>query len=62
MSKGSGRRLCQTGCDEEELRYRLATGKITFKQFEIRYKKLLREGKVTRSGKRINESRPENRN
>ncbi len=40
MSKGSGRRKCLISREEEVIRYQLATGKITFKQFEMKYKKL----------------------
>jgi len=34
--------------EEESLRWQLATGKITFKEFEKRYKKLKRQGKIYR--------------
>lgn len=62
MSKGSSRRPSQTGREEENLRYCLAIGKITFLQFERRYNELLKEGKVTRSGRRINETTSPHRN
>ena len=34
--------------EEEELRWKLAFGKITFKEYEKRYKKLKRQGKIYR--------------
>ncbi len=38
--KGQTRRPCLTSRKEEDLRYRLATGKITFAEFERKMKKI----------------------
>lgn len=46
--KGSDRRKCLTTREEETIRFQLATGKITFAEFEIKYKKLKRQGKIRR--------------
>lgn len=51
MSKGSTRRPAQVSREEENLRWALATGKITFKHFERRYNELLKEGKIHRNRK-----------
>lgn len=37
-----------TSQEEENLRWRLATGKITFTEYEKRYKELKRQGKIYR--------------
>lgn len=55
MGKGDKRRPRSIGPEEERLRYALAFGKITFTQFERRYKQLLREGKIVRDGRVIGE-------
>lgn len=51
MSKGSARRPTQISRQEEDLRYALAFGKITFKVFEQKMKALHREGLIHRSGR-----------
>lgn len=51
MGKGSRRRPSSIGREEEALRWQLAFGKITFKQFERRYKELKKQGKIQRDGK-----------
>ena len=50
MSKGSARRPRQISRQEEDLRWALAFGKITFKEFERKYRALHREGLIHRSG------------
>ncbi len=49
--KGDAQRPSQIGKEEENLRWALAEGRITFKEFEKRYNKLIRDGKIMRSGK-----------
>jgi len=56
MGKGSKRRPCTTGTAENNLRWALAEGRITFNEFEKRYKKLLEANKITRDGRVINEN------
>ncbi len=51
MGKGSGRRKCSVSRHEEDLRYALAYGKITFDEYAAKRKKLLAEGKITMNGK-----------
>lgn len=51
MSKGHQRRKCQTTRAEEELRWLLATGKITFVQYERKYRILKTQGKIKRRRK-----------
>lgn len=51
MGKGDGYRPYSTSREERDLRDALAWHKITFKEFERRYKKLLEEGKITRNGR-----------
>ena len=51
MGKGSKRRPSAITREEENLRWKLALGRITFKQFEGRYKQLLKEGKIKRNGR-----------
>lgn len=51
MGKGHQRRPYSTSREERALRNALAYGKITFKTFMKRYNKLLKEGKITRSGR-----------
>jgi len=41
--------------EEQELRWKYADGLITFDEFERRYKKLLKAGKIKRNGRIINE-------
>ena len=48
MGKGSQRRPTAITPHEERLRWKLAYGKITFKEFEKRYKELERQGKIYR--------------
>ena len=51
MGKGDTPRPCSIGREERELREKLFEGRVTFKEFEKRYKKLHREGKITRNGR-----------
>jgi len=51
--KGDQRRPSQIGREEEDLRWALASGHITFCQFEKRYNQLLKEGKIIRSGRTL---------
>ena len=51
MGKGDARRKCSISRQEEELRWRLAYGKITFDEYAAKRKKLLAEGKITMNGK-----------
>jgi hypothetical protein len=53
MGKGSKRRPSSTTREEEDLRWKLAFGKITFKQYEKKYKELLKAGKIQRNGRVI---------
>lgn len=46
--KGSNRRPCLVGKEEESLRWDLVLGKITHEEFYEKYKQLVREGKITR--------------
>lgn len=46
--KGSAPRPHTTSREEYELRWALATGKITLEQFEEKYKKLKQQGKIYR--------------
>ena len=48
MGKGSQRRPTAITPHEERLRWLLATGGITFTEYEKRYKKLKRQGKIYR--------------
>ena len=41
--------------EELNLRFDYAEGRITLQQFNRRYKKLLRQGKIIRSGKAMKE-------
>lgn len=49
--KGDTQRPSQIGKEEEQLRWALANKQITFKEFETRFRKLLHEGKIVRSGR-----------
>lgn len=55
MGKGSQRRPCSIGKEEKAIRDALAYGKMTFEEFEIKYNKLLKEGKIIRSGRVVKE-------
>lgn len=57
MGKGSTRRPRSVGPEEERLRYALAFGRITFEQFERKYKCLLSEGKIIRGGRVIGDNK-----
>ena len=48
MGKGSQRRPTAVSPEEEDIRWKLAEGRITFDEFERRYKKLVRDGKIKR--------------
>jgi len=48
MGKGSERRPTAISREEEDLKWKLAYGKITFDEFEKRYKQLARQGKIKR--------------
>jgi len=54
--KGDARRPRQISIEEERLRWKYACGGMTFAQFEKRYKQLVKEGKITRSGRKIGET------
>lgn len=49
--KGSNRRPRQTTKEEDDLRWAYFQGAIKFDEYERRYKKLLKEGKIKRNGK-----------
>jgi len=51
MGKGSKYRPHSTTQEERDLRYKYATTKMTFKQFEIEYKELIKQGKIKRNGR-----------
>lgn len=51
--KGDKRRPPRIGKHEEDLRWALAMGLITFKHYENRYNELLHEGKITRDGRKV---------
>jgi len=53
MGKGSARRPNCTTPEEEQLRWALYYKKITFEEFEQKYKKLLKAGKIKRNGRKI---------
>jgi len=53
LGKGSNPRPYTTTREERDLRDALAYGKISFTQFEKKYKILLKEGKIRRSGRKI---------
>lgn len=52
----SGWRPSGMSREEEELRWKLASGHISFAEYERRYKKLLREGKIRRNGRVIEDA------
>lgn len=45
----------QTTKEEQQLRWKYADGLITFREYRRRYKELLSEGKIIRSGKVVRE-------
>jgi len=49
--KGDWPRPSSIGREERELREKLFEKRITFKQFEKEYRRLHREGKITRNGR-----------
>jgi len=51
MGKGCKKRPCLISRAEEDLNWALAYGKITFKEWEKKRKKLQQEGKIIRKGK-----------
>lgn len=53
IGKGSKKRPSAITREESELRWKLASGNITFKQFEEKYKKLKKQGLIQRNGKVI---------
>lgn len=56
MGKGDTRRPSQIGREEEQLNWALALKKITFATWKKRWKKLLQEGKITRSGRIVKDA------
>lgn len=54
LGKGSNRRPKQITKEEEILRWAYAFGKMNFDEFERRYNKLLKQGKICRNGRIIN--------
>lgn len=55
LGKGDKKRPRSTTREEHDLRWALALGRISFNEFEKKYKKLLKEGKIKRNGRIINE-------
>jgi len=55
--KGDWPRPSSIGREERELREKLFEKRITFKQFEKEYRRLHREGKITRNGRVIGNAR-----
>jgi len=53
IGKGSKPRPCATTREEYDLRCKYAAGKMSFAEFERRYKKLLKAGKIKRNGRVI---------
>ena len=51
MGKGSNRRPCLTGREENDLRNDLYRGHITEEEFDVKYEKLKNQGKITRNGR-----------
>ncbi len=56
MGKGSRYRSHTTTKEEQDLRYKYATTRMTFKEYEAAYRKLMRQGKIKRDGRVINEA------
>lgn len=46
MGKGDTRRPTQISRQEERIRWKLAYGKITFREFELRMKELKKQGLI----------------
>jgi len=46
--KGDSKRPRLISREEEDIRYALALGKITFEEYERRYKELRKQGKIVR--------------
>lgn len=53
MGKGSKKRPRQITREELKLRWDFADGKLSFDEFECRYKKLKKQGLIKRSGRRV---------
>jgi len=53
MGKGDKYRPHSTTQEEQDLRHRYATTKMTFDQFEIEYRKLMKQGKIKRNGRTL---------
>lgn len=53
MGKGSTRRPCRTGHEENDLRWSLAMGLITREMFVQKFEDLVRRHKIIRDGKVI---------
>ncbi|MCK5608844.1 hypothetical protein KAR91_43630 [Candidatus Pacearchaeota archaeon] len=51
--KGDWPRPHSTTKEERDLRYKYATTKMTFDQFEIEYKKLMKRGLIRRNGRAL---------
>ncbi len=51
MGKGDKRRPSSISRQEEAIRWLLATGKITFLDYERRYEQIKGEGKITKNGR-----------
>jgi hypothetical protein len=56
IGKGDTYRPHTTTREEQDLRRRYATTRMTFKEFEAAYKKLMRQGKIKRSGRVIRDA------
>lgn len=56
MGKGDKRRPDCTTKEEQDLRYKYATTNMTLAEFNIKYKKLMKQGLIKRDGKIINET------
>lgn len=52
-TKGDWYRPHSTTREEQNLRYKYATTKMTFNQFKREYKKLMKQGLIKRSGRII---------
>lgn len=53
MGKGDRYRASSTTIEEQDLRYRYATTRMTFKEYEAAYRKLMRQGKIKRDGRTL---------
>ena len=56
MGKGDRYRASSTTREEQDLRNRYATTRMTFKEFEAAYRKLMKQGKIKRSGRVVRDS------